>query len=69
MIMNTEKTYSCEQCDGRGFFVIEHYDLENNRPLPNEVKDCESCDGTGLSSPILDAIKEYSSVMERLGSE
>jgi excinuclease UvrABC ATPase subunit len=64
--MNTEKTYSCEHCEGRGFFVIEHY--EQGKPLPNEVKDCESCDGTGLSSPILDSIKDYTSVMEKLAN-
>lgn len=64
MIVNTEKTYSCEYCDGRGFFVIEHYDSEENILLPNEIKECEHCDGAGLSSPIINAIKTYTSTPE-----
>lgn len=36
----------CDACDGRGFLIIEK-NSPDGRILPNEIKECEVCDGTG----------------------
>ena len=36
----------CLNCDGRGFFIIPHSSPEGHIE-PNEVLECENCNGTG----------------------
>lgn len=44
----TKKWYpnKCSECDGRGFFLYDKVS-PNGKIEPNEVVECEDCNGTG----------------------